>query len=181
MKYLRRFVWYLASRLMLACAILGLMTVAFYYAMNASNIQIVLKDGMAKRAQVIIMGEESSELTKFFQPGYLSMDADLQNAIAGNSAYRNYTVNGIDHRLEMEWMWAWPWEDTARADIIERVPKIDGRALSSKRDELVAAGGEENLNPPSWGGGYGAKYRAVLVRENGQWRVRSLTFNGFIN
>ena len=52
MKYLRRFVWYLASRLLLICVVLGLMIVTFYYAMNMANIQVVLKDGMAYRAQV---------------------------------------------------------------------------------------------------------------------------------
>ena len=52
MKYLRRLIWYIATRLMIITGILGLMTIAFYFSMNASNIQIILKDGMARRAQV---------------------------------------------------------------------------------------------------------------------------------
>ena len=48
MRKLRRFIWYLAGRLLLITVLLGLFTVTFYYAMNASNIYIVLKDGMAK-------------------------------------------------------------------------------------------------------------------------------------
>lgn len=67
MRKLRRFIWYLAGRLLLITVLLGLFTVTFYYAMNASNIYIVLKDGMAKRAQVIMMGESPSDLTKFFR------------------------------------------------------------------------------------------------------------------
>ena len=74
MRKLRRFIWYLAGRLLLITVLLGLFTVTFYYAMNASNIYIVLKDGMAKRAQVIMMGESPSELTKFFQGSYLQID-----------------------------------------------------------------------------------------------------------
>ena len=31
MKYLRRTIWYLASRLLLVCLVLGMMVVAFYY------------------------------------------------------------------------------------------------------------------------------------------------------
>ena len=50
MKRVRRFIWYLAGRLLLVVVLLGVFTVTFYYAMNASNINIVLKDGMAKRA-----------------------------------------------------------------------------------------------------------------------------------
>lgn len=66
----------------------------------------------------------------------------------------------------------WPWEDTARANIIERIPRIDGRAKGTTADALVAAGGADALYPPDW---QSASYRAVLVKENGQWRIRSLT------
>ena len=127
MKYLRRFVWYLASRLLLICVVLGLMIVTFYYAMNMANIQVVLKDGMAYRAQVVMMDADPSELTKYFMPSFLEQDQVLLAVQQGNSPYKDYNVRGIDHRLEMEWMWCWPWEDTARADITERIPRIDGR------------------------------------------------------
>ena len=156
LKYLRRFVWYLASRLLLICVVLGLMVVAFYYAMNMANIYVVLKDGMAYRAQVVMMEADESELTKYFMPSFLEQDQVLLATKQGNSPYKDYNVRGIDHRLEMDWMWCWPWEDTARANIIERIPRIDGSALY----------------PPDW---QSASYRAVLVKENGQWRIRSLT------
>ena len=172
MERLRRFIWYLAGRLFLLLTLLSLFTVTFYYAMNATNIYIVLKDGMAKRAQVIMMEEDASELTKFFQSSYLQRDQNLQIALEGKSPYTYYTVRGIDHRLKMTWMWCWPWEDTARADITERIPRIDGRAKGTAADALIAAGGSEALYPPTW---QSAKYRAVLVKENGQWRIRGLT------
>ena len=41
--------------------------VTFYYAMNATSISVILKDGMALRAQVIMMDEDADELTKYFQ------------------------------------------------------------------------------------------------------------------
>ena len=52
MQYLRRLVWYIASRLLVITLVLGLMVTGFYYAMNVTNINVVLKDGMARRAQV---------------------------------------------------------------------------------------------------------------------------------
>ena len=58
--------------------------------MNATNIYIVLKDGMAKRAQVIMMEEDASELTKFFQSSYLQRDQNLQIALEGKSPYTYY-------------------------------------------------------------------------------------------
>ena len=60
MKYLRRFVWYIASRLLLISIVLGLMIVTFYYAMNVANIYVVLKDGMAYRTQVVMMDADGS-------------------------------------------------------------------------------------------------------------------------
>ena len=172
MKYLRRFVWYIASRLLLISIVLGLMIVTFYYAMNVANIYVVLKDGMAYRAQVVMMDADANELTKYFMPSFLEQDQVLLSVQQGTSPYKNYTIRGIDHRLEMEWMWCWPWEDTARADITERIPRIDGRAKGTAADALIAAGGSEALYPPTW---QSAKYRAVLVKENGQWRIRGLT------
>jgi hypothetical protein len=170
MRKLRRFIWYLAGRLLLITVLLGLFTVTFYYAMNASNIYIVLKDGMAKRAQVIMMGESPSELTKFFQGSYLQRDENLLLAIDGRSPYSYYTIRGIDHRLEMTWMWCWPWDDTASADFVESVPKIDGRIKSSLRAE-AEANDPSSVYPPAWST---SRYRATLVRENGRWKIASL-------
>lgn len=171
MKYLRRFIWYLASRLLAICAIAAILIVAFYYSMNVANIQVVLKDGMSKRAQVVMMGADETELSKYFQPGFLENDSVLTLTRSGSSPYQDYNINGIDHRLSMEWMWCWPWENRARADITEQVVKIDGRIKSSLQQQAIAQGGEERLSPPKW---QSAKYRATLVRDNGQWRIQAL-------
>lgn len=172
MKYLRRTIWYVASRLLVVCLVLGIMVVAFYYAMNATNIYVVLKDGMARRAQVVMMEEDASELTKYFQPSFLERDAVLMAVQQGSSPYKDYDIRGIDHRLSMEFLWVWPWDETARVDITESIPRIDGRIKGDKAEAAVAAQGSGAVYPPSW---QSARYRAVLVKENGQWRIKSLT------
>jgi len=177
-KYLRRFVWYLASRLLLICSVLGLMVVTFYYAMNAANMSVVLKDGMARRAQVVMMGEDRAELNKYFLSTFLDRDEVILMTAQGNSPYRDYNIRGIDHRLTMEWMWCWPWEDKARADIVEEIPRIDGKIKSNLQAAALAAGGEERLSPPRW---QKARYRALLTKENGQWKVQSLTLLDVLN
>ena len=171
MQKIRRFIWYLASRLFLILAVLSLCVVTFYYAMNASNIYIVLKDGMAKRAQVIMMDESADDLTKFFQGNYLQRDENLQLAIAGKSPYTYYTVRGIDHRLSMSWMWCWPWESTARVTFTETIPRIDGRVNGKNAEAAMALYGEGYESPPRWQGG---QYTATLVKENNQWHIRSI-------
>ena len=172
MKYLRRIVWFFANRLLVLCLILGLIMTVFYYTMNLSNIQIVLKDGMANRAKYI-MGMENNrkELDKYFQTGCLENDNAVRAADEGNSPYENYNVRGIDHRLEMGFMWVWPWENSVRLTIKEKIPRIDGRVKGSKADEVIAKEGNEALYPPAW---QDAEYRVLLTRENGQWKIKTL-------
>lgn len=172
MKYLRRFVWYVASRLLLACVLLGLLVVTFYYAMNVTNIYIVLKDGMARRAQVVMMQEDASELTKYFQSAFLERDPAVQAALTGTSPYQNYNIRGIDHRLSLSFLWVWPWDDSVRVTITESIPSIDGRVKGDKAEAVIAAGGDSAIYPPRW---VSARYRAILVKENGQWHIRSLS------
>lgn len=173
MKYLRRIVWFFANRLLVVCLLLGLIMTVFYYAMNLSNIQIVLKDGMANRAKYV-MGMENSrkELEKYFMAVCLENDLDVLQTDNGNSPYRDYNVRGIDHRLEMGFLWVWPWDNSVRLSISERVPRIDGRIKGSKADEAIAQSGAEALYPPAWPDG---SYRVLLTRENGQWKIKTLT------
>lgn len=172
MKYLRRMVWYIAGRLFFVSTLLSLFIVVFYYSMNASDIYIVLKDGMAKRAQVIMLDEKSNDLNKYFQPAFIERDEALQIAISGSSPYTWYKVRGIDHRIELKWLWSWPWDNTATVDFIERIPHIDGNVLAQYREVVVDQNGEEALYPPKWQAG---KYKAVMIHENGRWLVKSIT------
>ena len=71
MKYIRRLLMYLSSRLFVLVLIVSLCVVSFYYAMNVTNMQIILKDGMAKRAQVVMGMTDVSELSSYFQSVYL--------------------------------------------------------------------------------------------------------------
>ena len=177
MKHLRRLIWHIASRLFVACMVLGLCVVTFYYAMNLSNIQIILKDGMARRAEVVMKAEGEEELTKYFQTSFLERDDALIAVANGLSPYQDYNITGIDHRIDMSFVWMWPWDESIRVEIVERIPHIDGRAKSSKADALVAERGSSALYPPPW---QSARYRAILTKENGQWLIKSLTLLGIV-
>lgn len=176
MKYLRRGIWYVAGKLLVICLVLGLMITVFYYTMNLSNIQIVLKDGMASRAKYVMdVSTQRSDLEKFFQLQCLDTDLLVVDTDQGKSPYADYSIRGIDHRLEMDFFWIWPWENTVRVTITERIPRIDGRVKGLKADEVIAARGENAVYPPTWEEGI---YRVQLVRENGQWKIRTLTRAG---
>ena len=193
-KYLRRLLWYLVSRLLILCLVLGMMTIVFYYSMNATNVYIVLKDGMARRAQVIMMGVDmtggwdaavtgdttapssfsyynASGLDRYFSVNYLERDQQLTQARSGQSAYQNYySITGFDHRISLDWFWCWPWDSEVSATITESIPAIDGKLKSSAREAALAAG--LSVSSPKW---ETTQYNVILRRENGQWHIRSLT------
>lgn len=169
MKYLRRLIWYLSSRLLVILCVLGLITTVFYFSMNTTNIYIILKDGMAKRAQVVMMGSEE-DLSKYFAPAYLERDSMLVSARAGQSDYQNfYSITGFDHRIQLNSFWCWPWEDTARATITERIPGIDGKMKPSVKEEALSKGLSAS---PKW---QTTQYSVVLTRENGQWHIKNMS------
>ncbi|MEG0766671.1 MAG: hypothetical protein RR482_03050 [Clostridia bacterium] len=170
MKYLRRLLWFCTVRLFWLNVISGILIMALYFSMNVTNILILLEDGMAARARVVLMHEDPGELNKFFQQDFLDRDEALRIGQSAQSPYADYDIRGIDHRVSMEWMWSWPWEDTARADIVESVPAIDGKIKASLRAAAIAEN-EKRLYPPPWNT---ARYRATLVRIDGQWKIASL-------
>lgn len=174
MKYLRRLIWYFATRLLVITIIVGLMSVVFYYAMNYSNIQIIMKDGMASRARVVMMGEDPGELTKYFQNGFLEKDSVMRAVRQGGSPYEDYNVRGIDHRLSIDFFWLWPWDNAVELTVTESIPRIDGRIKGTRAEAAIAESGPSAVYPPSW---QTTTYKATLVRENYQWKIRSLVAN----
>ncbi len=171
MRFFRRFIWFVLSRLFLISCLIAIFALTFYYTMNAADIYIVLKDGMASRAQVIMYSDDVQSLYKYFLPAYMERDESLQLKLQGQSPYSWYKVRGIDHRLEVTWMWTWPWESSASVEFIERIPHIDGTVLSQYRQVVLSQGNESALYPPRWKTG---KYRALLVHENGRWLIKSI-------
>ena len=95
MQYLRRLIWYIASRLLIILIVLGLVTTAFYFSMNATNIYIILKDGMAKRAQVVLM-DTGDDLSVYFAPAYLERDPMLLEVQNGATNLRSSLIVSLE-------------------------------------------------------------------------------------
>ncbi len=170
MSYLRRLLWFIAKHLLAATIVFGALIIAFYMAMNTANITILIKDGMAMRAQVIMMKRDPVELSKYFDASFISVDTAINAGLSSGSPYGNYDITGIDHRTSLEWMWCWPWDEVAHADFVESIPKIDGRIKSALRAEAEAKN-PALVYPPAWPT---VRYRATLVREGGRWKIASI-------
>ena len=133
---------------------------------------IVLKDGMANRAKYVMgMDNTRKELEKYFLTACMENDPGILQADNGESPYKDYNIRGIDHRLEMGFLWVWPWDNTARLTIREKIPRIDGWVKGTKADEVIVRDGANAVYPPAW---QDAEYRVLLIRENGQWKIKTL-------
>lgn len=155
----------------LLTVISALLIISFYLAMNTANIWVLIDDGLSARAAVVLMGEESTDLSKYFRPEFISQDPVLQVGLSDSSPYKDYEIRGFDHRVRMVSVWSWPWENVARAEIIESIPAIDGTIRSSRREAALEAGGEARLSPPEWSS---ARYRVTLTRTAGRWMISNL-------
>ncbi|MBO4378016.1 MAG: hypothetical protein J5889_03580 [Clostridia bacterium] len=158
MRSLRRFVWFIASRLLIALLVMGVLTITLYYAMNATGIYVIIKDGMAKRAQVIMMNEPTSSLDSYFSQNWIARDDAVQEAVNGSGPYQNCSITGFDHRISLSRVWSWPWENYATATVTESIPGIDGRSATG--------------SVPAWPT---SKYTITLSKESGTWKIRNIT------
>jgi len=170
-RYLRRFLWFVTTRLFWIIVISGALIVSFYLAMNTANIYILLQDGLDARAGVVLVQKEATELTKFFGSEFLHNDQLLRVGMSEGSPYANYDIRAYEHTMTLEWVWSWPWDTVARATVVEDVPRIDGKVKAARRDEVIAAKGEAWVNPPPW---QKARYHVTLARINGQWKISGM-------
>ena len=170
MKHIRRFFSFVASRLVIFSIVAALLILAFYLAMNTSNIYLLLNDGMTARASVILTRKTADELVNYFTNDFLLGDETLNIGLSSASPYIDYSITDFKYNLSLEWVWAWPWENSATATIVERVPRITGKALDSKQS--LVKSGALSPSPPSW---YGGRYTVKLVRQDGRWKIDQLT------
>ena len=169
MKYIRRFLSFVASRMVLLSIVVALLILAFYLAMNTANIYILLNDGMTARTSVILTRQNADELINYFTNDFLLSDETLNIGLSDASPYIDYNITDFNYKLSLEWVWAWPWENSATATIVERVPKISGSVLKEKSD--LVKDGTLSATPTAW---YGGRYTVKLVRHEGSWKIDKL-------
>ena len=81
MKYIRRLVWFIASRLLIFTICVSVLLCAFYMCMNTANVYIVLSDGLEKRVDVILTREDAPELNNYFHGDFLSADPGADGGV----------------------------------------------------------------------------------------------------
>jgi hypothetical protein len=156
-----RFLWYVFSRILIWAFAAALVVLAFYAAMDYMNAEVLVKDGLQLRAEVIIKGDDPTALTKVFSKSFLEQDAQLSS-----SAYRAYSITGVDYGADVGFCLILPWNNSIVLRVTEKISRIEGTAVSSA--EGSSAAGE---TPPPW---QNAVYDVKLIRYEGNWRIVSM-------
>jgi len=158
---LLRFAWYLISRLFVWVAIVPLILLSFFAAMDYMNVRILTSDGLEVRAGVIISGDDPTPLSKVFSKRFLENDAMLNSEV-----YRAYIVSDFDYDLTIPLAFIMPWKDSVVLRITEEVNNIDAKIYASAEN---TANIEDT--PPAW---KNATYDLTLVRYENNWRITDM-------
>lgn len=143
MKYLVRFITYIAGKAVVILIVAAIMVTAFTCAMNLSNMFVVLSDGMELRANVALGKSDGDELPKYFYQQFLEEDEVLCD-----SEYRKYKITSSSYSLDIDRLWAWPWQTRTTAVVKERV-RLEGNLLPAYQNEEQLASSEK-FPAPAW-------------------------------
>ena len=153
-----RFLWYVFSRIFVWGIAVALVVLAFYAAMDFMNAQILTKDGLQLRAEVIIKGDDPTALSKVFSKSFLEQDSQLSSGL-----YRSYVISDLDYSAEVGFHLIMPWQNAITLRVTEEVSGIEGTMLGGAEN-----GGTLSETPPPW---QNAVYDVRLVRYEGNWRM----------
>ncbi len=156
-----RFLWYLVSRVLIWGAIVPLVLLSFYAAMDYMNVRILTSDGLEARAGVIIAGDDPTPLSKVFSKGFLDSDTMLYSNL-----YRQYIVSDFDYTIEIPIVVIMPWRDTVVLRITEQIDDIEAEVYASVENSASVS-----ETPPEWNN---ATYELTLVRFENNWRIVSM-------
>jgi len=165
MKYIRRFVFFIASRLLIITLCISLLVCAFYMAYNMGNAYIVMNEGLEKRADVCLTRQDYTELNKYFSVSFLNSDPVLAVSVSDNAPYLPYNVTSYNYELNISNLYAWPWQDIISCTVTEYVTDIKGSVKAAYAQTASST-------IPEWTSG---RYTVYLTKQSdGSWKISGL-------
>ena len=146
MEYFLRFLLCVLRWALIVLVVCALCAGVFLFAMDYTNVNILVTDGMKMRTGVVLGYNDADELNKFFTADYLAGDALLLD-----TTYLDYTIHSFDAQVEVESLHTLPWEDTATAVVQESVEISGELPISKQTPEQLAD--PNKIPPPPWKGG----------------------------
>lgn len=148
--------WFIGKRLLIIALFLSLCIGAFTFCARLSGMYVLVNEGMALRFEFILQNVPVAEMRGYFTENCLLSDSRLQDM-----TYADYTVTDYSYTLSITHFSVWPWQSSIQADVIEKADSITGTSNT-----------EDGVAPPAW---TPLKYRITAIKENGSWRIDSVT------
>ena len=168
--YPRRTLLFFLRGFIIILLIIFVAIIFFFAASHMSNIDILVREGMKARAQVIYHEDDADEidLTKYFSQECIDQDTELKN-----DAYSNFTITGYNQKVDFSPVIVFPWQREKEIYVTDVMVNIRGSVISSSEDASVSD------EIPEWKNGM---YRIKLERDgsyfslNSRWIITSMEF-----
>lgn len=161
---------YIFIRLLVALLVVGLFVGAFFSSMKTSNIYFLLNDALKARLDIILLGTEVEEKSRFFSYDYLN-NAEYSNM---RSKYSLYKITNYGHKYEYSNLFVWPWQKRKTVTVKEAVYAINGEFDTSQMTKAEAMA-LDVYNIPQW---QASVYKVKLVYEDGTWLIDAVVRKG---
>jgi hypothetical protein len=126
------------------------------------NIQTLVKDGLAVRADVVLSDDDDPTLlSKVFAKSFLEQDTLLRS-----TAYQPFDVSEFDYKSDVGFALVLPWQSTVTIRVTEKVTDIQAELYATEEDQPT------QLTVPSWDNGI---YDVTVTRYEDNWRIVSMT------
>lgn len=172
-------VLYVLLQIGVAILIVVLVFLAYYTAENTMNVNMMVEDAFAKRAQTILVPSEDSSadmetLRKLFTNTALARDEVLHG-----TAYDEFKVTDYYEQADIEFHIVWPWDEKTKIKVTETVRDLKGKPYMTKEEEekMKEEGTDPSTlpQPPEWQNGV---YEVSLVKDKDSetWKVSGFEF-----
>jgi len=161
---------YVLTRLLIVAVVICLIVGAFFSCKKIANIYFVLNDALAARLDVILLGSDIEDKSRYFSYNYLQNEeyASLRDN------YTIYNITNYGHKFVYGNLFVFPWQTTKTITVKEAVFAINGEldtAQMSKADAMAYG----VYNVPEWSNSI---YKVKLKLIDGTWQVDSIIRKG---
>ncbi|MDL2237544.1 hypothetical protein LJC56_06915 [Christensenellaceae bacterium OttesenSCG-928-K19] len=167
-------VLYVLLQIGVAVLIVLLIFLAYYTAENTMNVNMMVEDAFAYRAQAILRPAEDASaemetLRKLFTNTALARDEVLHS-----TAYDDFTIVSYYEQADIEFHIVWPWDTRTKVTVTETVRDIMGDPIPEEGEELPE---DKSLwpQPEEWENGV---YEVSLVKDKDAeiWKISGFEF-----
>lgn len=162
--------FYILTRLAIVALIVALCFGAFYSSMKTSNVYFLLNDALKARLDIILLGTDVEDKSRFFSYNYLNS----REYESMKTRYSLYIITNYGHKLEYDNLFVWPWQKTKTVTVKEAVYAINGEFDTSQMSKADAMA-MDVYNIPQWSP---SVYKVKLVNVDGVWMIDSITRKG---